>query len=125
MRQSSVFDRLHHVQLTMPPAQEQAARAFFVGVLGMSEIDKPPVLAARGGAWFRAGGVELHLGVEDDFRPARKGHPGILVDDLEDLVARLGGDGQQVTWDGDFPGYRRVYAVDPFGNRLEFLEPSQ
>lgn len=110
----------------MPRDEEEAARAFFAGVLGMSEVDKPPVLAARGGAWFRAGDVELHLGVEDDFRPARKGHhPGILVNDLDDVVARLRGGGQQVTWDGDFPGYRRVYAVDPFGNRLEFLEASQ
>lgn len=77
-----MFTRLHHVQLSMPTGQEDKARQFFVGVLGMTEIDKPPVLAARGGAWFRAGDVELHLGVEDDFRPARKGHPGVLVSDL-------------------------------------------
>lgn len=119
-----MFDRLHHMQLAMPPDEEEAARAFFVGVLGMTEVDKPSALAARGGAWFRAGGVELHLGVEAEFRPARKGHPGILVDDLDGVVSRLGGAGQQVTWDGDFPGYRRVYAFDPFGNRLEFLEAS-
>ena len=119
-----MFDRLHHMQLAMPRGEEESARAFFAGVLGMTEIDKPPVLAGRGGAWFRAGAVELHLGVEDGFRPARKGHPGILVDDLDEVVARLHGADQQVTWDADFPGYRRVYAVDPFGNRLEFLEPS-
>jgi catechol 2,3-dioxygenase-like lactoylglutathione lyase family enzyme len=77
------------------------------------------VLAARGGAWFQAGGVELHLGVEGDFRGAAI---AILVDDLDHLVARLGRAGQDVAWDGDFPGYRRVYAHDPFGNRLEFLE---
>lgn len=115
---------LHHVQLAMPRGAEAAARKFFVGVLGMTEIDKPPVLAARGGAWFRAGGLELHLGVEEDFRPARKGHPGILVTDLDDVVLRLRDAGQDVTWDGDFPGFRRVYAHDPFGNRLEFLEPA-
>lgn len=117
-----MFERLHHVQLAMPRGEEPAARAFYGGVLGMAEIDKPPVLAARGGAWFRAGGVELHLGVEDDFRPARKGHPGILVGGLDEVVRRVRGAGQDVAWDDEFPGYRRVYAHDPFGNRLEFLE---
>lgn len=107
----------------MPRGAEDAARAFFVDVLGMSEIAKPPVLAARGGAWFRAGGVELHLGVEDGFAPARKAHPGIVVDDLDGLADRLRDAGQDATWDGDFPGFRRIYAMDPFGNRLEFLEP--
>jgi len=118
------FDRLHHMQLAMPRAEERAARDFFVGVLGMTEVDKPPVLAARGGAWFRAGDVELHLGVEDNFQPARKGHPGIVVTDLDDVVHRLIESGQDVSWDADFPGFRRVYAHDPFGNRLEFLQPA-
>ncbi|GAA4924250.1 VOC family protein [Actinomycetospora succinea] len=121
----SVFTGLHHVQLAMPVGQEDRARAFFVGVLGMTEIEKPPVLAARGGAWFRAGGLELHLGVEDDFRPARKAHPGIMVDDLDALAGRLEHAGQDVTRDRDFPGFRRFYAHDPFGNRLEFLEPGE
>lgn len=116
------FDRLHHMQLAMPRGEERAARDFFVGVLGMLEVDKPPVLAARGGAWFRAGEVELHLGVEEGFRPARKGHPGILVTDLDDVVHRLIEAGQDVSWDAEFTGFRRVYAQDPFGNRLEFLE---
>ncbi len=119
-----MFDRLHHVLLSMPPGDEAAARAFFAGVLGMTEVAKPAALAARGGgAWFRAGGVELHLGVEEDFRPAAKAHPGIVVDDLDHLVARLAEAGQPVRWDRDFPGFRRVYAHDPFGNRLEFLQP--
>lgn len=113
------------MQLAMPRGEEQAARDFFVGVLGMTEIAKPAVLAARGGAWFRSGGVELHLGVEEDFRPALKGHPGILVTDLDDVVARLVEAGQDAVWDGDFPGFRRVYASDPFGNRLEFLQTAQ
>jgi len=113
------------MQLAMPLCEEETARRFFIGVLGMSEIDKPPVLAARGGAWFRSGGLELHLGVEDDFRPAAKGHPGILTDDLDEVVRRLREAGQDVTWDDDLPGFRRVYAQDPFGNRLEFLQPAK
>ncbi len=110
------------MQLTMPRGQEQAARTFYADVLGMVEVDKAPALAARGGAWFRSGRVELHLGVEDDFRPSRKGHPGILVTDLDEVVRRLHSAGQDVRWDAEFPGFRRVYASDPFGNRMEFLE---
>lgn len=112
------------MQLAMPRGEGQAARDFFVGVLAMIEIDKPAVLAARGGAWFRAADVELHLGVDEDFRPARKGHPGIAVTDLDDVVHRLSEAGQDVRRDADVPGFRRVYAHDPFGNRLEFLQPA-
>ena len=107
----------------MPAGAEAAAVAFYAGVLGMTEVQKPPVLAARGGAWFKAGGVELHLGVEDSFSPARKAHPGILVTDLDELAARLTAAGVEPDWDGEFPGHRRCYASDPFGNRLEFLQP--
>lgn len=81
------------------------------------------MLPARGGAWFRAGGVELHLGVEDDVVPARKAHPGILVTDLDALVTRLEATGVGTRPDDGFPGHRRVYADDPFGNRLELLQP--
>jgi catechol 2,3-dioxygenase-like lactoylglutathione lyase family enzyme len=121
---STMLSRLHHVQLAMPAGRENDARAFFVGVLGMTEIDKPPVLAARGGAWFRDDGVEIHLGVEADFAPARKAHPGLVVDDLDEAARRVATTGQDVTWDTDFPGFRRFYAQDPFGNRLEFLQPA-
>lgn len=114
---------LHHAQLAMPRGAEDAARAFYAGVIGMVELEKPPVLAARGGCWFRGGGVELHLGVEDPFQPARKAHPGILVEDLADLEAALERAGHAVIRDDAFPGFRRCYAADPFGNRLEFLEP--
>jgi len=108
-----MFQRLHHMQLAMPKGEEDAARTFFGDVLGMTEVEKPPVLAARGGAWFRAGEVELHLGVEEEFVAACKAHPGILVDDLDVIVEWLRGAGQDVSWDGDFPGYRRVYAYAP------------
>jgi extradiol dioxygenase family protein len=114
---------IHHVQLACPAGSEPALREFYGGVLGLAEIPKPPVLAARGGCWFRGHGIELHLGVEDDFRPARKAHPGLLVSGLDEWAARLEGAGFAVRWDGDFPGMRRFYSDDPVGNRLEFLEP--
>jgi catechol 2,3-dioxygenase-like lactoylglutathione lyase family enzyme len=117
------LDGLHHAQLAIPPGAEPAARAFYADILGMAELPKPPILAARGGCWFRSGGLEIHLGVEPDFRPARKAHPGILAGNLDALAGRLGEHGVAVRWDGEFPGHRRFYASDPFGNRLEFLEP--
>ncbi|MDL5157387.1 VOC family protein [Actinomycetospora termitidis] len=118
-----MFATIHHVQLAMPAGREDEARTFFVGALGMIEVDKPPVLAARGGAWFRGGGVELHLGVEEPFAPARKAHPGLVVDDIAEAARRVATTGRDVAWDTDFPGFRRFYAHDPFGNRLEFLQP--
>lgn len=114
---------LHHVQLAAPAGSEAVLRQFYVTVLGMSEVPKPPALAARGGAWFRSGSLELHIGVEDDFRPARKAHPGILVDDLDAVVLRLAEHGVQAGWDERFPGFRRCYVADPHGNRLELLQP--
>lgn len=119
------FVALHHTQLAMPRGGEAEARAFYAGALGMTELQKPPVLAARGGCWFRGGGLELHLGVEDPFAPAKKAHPGLLIDNLSGLAAALEEAGRTVTWDDNFPGYSRFYADDPFGNRLEFLEPEQ
>jgi catechol 2,3-dioxygenase-like lactoylglutathione lyase family enzyme len=115
---------IDHVQLAMPAGGEDDARAFYDGVLGIPEKPKPPHLAARGGCWFAAAGVELHLGVEDGFRPARKAHPALLVDDLAALVRRLGEAGVDVVEDEPLPGYDRVYVADPFGNRLELLEPT-
>ena len=115
---------LHHVQLAIPPGGEDRCRAFWGDVLGMQEVDKPAVLAARGGCWFRGGGLEVHLGVEEEFAPARKAHPGILVRNLAELATAFEAAGVKVTWDGEFPGHDRFYASDPFGNRLEFLEPA-
>jgi catechol 2,3-dioxygenase-like lactoylglutathione lyase family enzyme len=117
------FFGVHHVQLASPAGSEPTLREFYVGVLGMTEIPKPPVLAARGGVWFGSGGVELHLGVEADFRPARKAHPGLLTTDLDGLVGRLHAAGVEARWDGDLPGHRRCYVDDPVGNRIELLQP--
>ncbi|WP_051852259.1 VOC family protein [Streptomyces aureocirculatus] len=117
------FGGLHHVQLAIPPGAEELCREFWGDILGMTELEKPPVLAARGGCWFRGGGLEVHLGVEKDFRPSGKAHPGILVTSLRALAARLEEHGVDVTWDDAFPGYDRFYAFDKLGNRLEFLEP--
>ncbi|MEH1013324.1 glyoxalase [Micromonospora sp. CPCC 206060] len=115
---------IHHVQLACPRDSEAASRSFYVGVLGLVEKPKPPALAARGGCWFTGYGVELHLGVEDDFRPARKAHPGLLRPDLDPLAARLAAAGYPVTWaDGELPGMRRFHTEDVHGNRLEFLAP--
>ncbi|MFE6803000.1 VOC family protein [Streptomyces sp. NPDC057681] len=114
---------LDHVQLAAPAGSEDALRRFYGGALGMTETPKPPALAARGGCWFEAGQVRLHLGIERDFRPARKAHPGLRVTGIEAYAARLAAHGVRITWDGDLPGHRRFYADDPVGNRLEFLEP--
>jgi|SRR5579875_2270623 len=107
----------------MPPGGEQLARDFYAGVLGMQELQKPSALAGRGGAWFAAGDVQLHLGVEEEFRPARKAHPGLLVADLAALRARLEAAGAPLADDVELSGLARLHASDPFGNRLEFLQP--
>ncbi|MFW6724324.1 VOC family protein [Streptomyces sp. MAR4 CNY-716] len=112
---------LDHVQLAVPAGSEEILRIFYGDVLGMTEVPKPAVLAARGGCWFTSGAVTLHLGVEQDFRPARKAHPALVVTDLDALARRLAARGHHVTWaDGEIPGVRRFHTADPFGNRLEF-----
>jgi catechol 2,3-dioxygenase-like lactoylglutathione lyase family enzyme len=111
---------LDHVQLACPPSGEDEARAFYGGLLGLREIEKPEPLRARGGVWFECGAHQLHLGVEDDFRPALKAHPALRVSGVQELRAlaeRLG----DVRWDEDLPGYERFYVSDPFGNRIEVL----
>lgn len=114
---------IHHVQLACPPGSEPVLREFYGGVLGLEELRKPAALAARGGCWFRGHGIELHLGVEQDFRPARKAHPGLQVSGLDAWADRLRDAGYPVRFDDEFPGMRRFYTHDPNGNRLEFLEP--
>ena len=114
---------LDHVQLAAPPGREAEARAFYGTLLGLPEIAKPPVLAARGGVWFACGGdgQQLHVGVEREFAPARKAHPALLVDDLDALATRLREAAYEVSWDDAIPGVRRCYVADPFGNRLELV----
>lgn len=113
---------IDHVQLAMPAGEEERARGFYFGLLGIPEVQKPASLARRGGVWFQQGPVKIHLGVEADFRPALKAHPALLVRDLASLARRLGEAGVQVVKDDDLPGYDRVYVSDPFGNRLELME---
>jgi catechol 2,3-dioxygenase-like lactoylglutathione lyase family enzyme len=112
-----------HVQLAMPAGGEDAARRFYGSLLGLPEIPKPPALAARGGCWFEDGTVKIHLGVESDFRPARKAHPALLVSGLRELVGSFADAGFAVRDDEPLEGYDRVYVDDPFGNRIELMEP--
>lgn len=113
--------RVDHVQLACPPGGEEEARRFFGTILGMVELEKPAPLRARGGCWFRSGEVELHIGVEEDFRPQRKAHPAFAVADLDEVAATLEQAGGPVTWDTSLPDVRRFFTADPFGNRIEFL----
>ena len=106
----------------MPAGQEDAARAFYGGVLGLTEQPKPANLVSRGGVWFIGGAVKIHLGVEPEFRPARKAHPAFLVDDLEALAEQCAQAQHTVVTDEPLAGYKRVYVSDPFGNRLELME---
>jgi catechol 2,3-dioxygenase-like lactoylglutathione lyase family enzyme len=117
---------LHHVQVAAPPGCEDAARSFYGGLLGLRELEKPPLLAIRGGCWFGAGAGELHVGVEDPFRPASKAHPALLVgstEALEGLAKSLAASGVEVRWadDAEIPGQRRFHVSDPWGNRLELV----
>lgn len=111
-----------HVQIAMPRGEEEQARAFYAGVLGMKEVPKPARLVPRGGVWLRGGNAYLHLGVEDDFRPARKAHPAFLVHDLKELEERCRAAGSPIVRDQPLEGYDSFYVSDPFGNRLEFME---
>ena len=115
--------RIDHVQLAMPAGGEPEARRFYSGLLGIPEAPKPAELAGRGGAWFESGELKLHLGVEAEFRAAKKAHPGLLVSGLAELLQVLARAGVLVHEDHDLPGYQRAFVSDPFGNRIELLEP--
>jgi catechol 2,3-dioxygenase-like lactoylglutathione lyase family enzyme len=112
-----------HVQLAMPAGREDEARAFYAGLLGIPERVKPPELAKRGGCWFERGALKLHLGVEAEFRPARKAHPAFIVEDLAALRAALEGSGHRISTDAELAEFDRIFVDDPFGNRIELMEP--
>lgn len=112
---------LHHVQVSCPVGGEAAARRFYGDALGIPEVEKPPILAARGGCWFRGESVEIHVGVEASFVPAQKAHPAFLVEDIDGTADRVAGLGFPMTWDDAFPGYRRFHTADGNGNRVEIL----
>ncbi len=118
-RSAAEWVTIHHVQLAMPAGGESRARAFYVDVLGLAEVTKPTVLAARGGCWFEAGPVRVHLGVEEPFAPARKAHPALVLRHLEAFVASRG---LTVRWSDEIPGTVRCHLDDPFGNRIELIE---
>lgn len=115
---------IDHVQLAMPAGEEDKARSFYGEVLGITEKRKPAHLARRGGVWFEDGPLKIHLGVEKDFRPAKKAHPALLVKDLDKLTEKCKSAGYEVVYDEPLKGYHRIYASDPFGNRIELMEPS-
>ena len=117
----SVFTAIDHVQLAMPVGEEEAARRFYRDLLGMVEIPKPAELAKRGGCWFESGSVQLHLGVEVDFRPAKKAHPALRCRDYDVLTSRLGTAGVEVKPDESIAAVRRCHVSDPFGNRIELI----
>jgi catechol 2,3-dioxygenase-like lactoylglutathione lyase family enzyme len=114
--------QLHHVQLAIPPGDERRCDEFYVTLLGFHEVEKPPIQAARGGRWYQRDEVALHLGVEEAFRPARKAHPALSVDNFDELVASLTNAGLEVRFDETIPGRRHCYVDDPVGNRLELID---
>jgi catechol 2,3-dioxygenase-like lactoylglutathione lyase family enzyme len=115
------FSRTDHVQLAMPAGEEDRARNFYRDLLGMTEIPKPPELAKRGGCWFSSGSVQIHLGIEADFHPARKAHPALCCRDYHELVARLHAANVEVKDDNNIPDVHRCHLSDPFGNRIELI----
>jgi catechol 2,3-dioxygenase-like lactoylglutathione lyase family enzyme len=118
---SAPFVAYDHVQLAMPAGEEDRARAFYRDVLGMTELEKPDNLKKRGGAWFASGSLQLHLGVEADFRSARKAHPALRCTDFDALVAQLRTNGVDVAVEAFEDGVRHGYIADPFGNRIELI----
>ncbi len=113
---------LDHVQIAIPIASESRARAFYSGILGFTEIAKLPQMAERKSIWFVAGAVNLHLGIELDFTPAKRAHPAFLVQGLNAILAACERAGLSAKPDTSFNGFRRVHVFDPFGNRLELME---
>lgn len=119
---SFVIKKIDHVQLVAPKGCEEAARGFFSDILGLAEVEKPEELKKRGGVWFEFGTYQLHIGVEEPFSPAKKAHPGFVVENIEELKKLLSEKQITFTSDDNLPGASRIHVHDPFGNRLEFLE---
>ncbi len=119
---SPALTAIDHVQLAIPPGAEAVCRPYYADLLGMTEVEKPEALRGRGGLWFRAGAVEVHLGVDADFRPALKAHPAFRAAGIDGLAERLVAAGHPVRWDEAIAGRRRFFSADPCGNRLEFIE---
>ena len=113
---------LDHVQLAIPVGGEERARAFYGGILRFSEIEKPAEMKGRNSIWFVAGPVNLHLGLDAEFHPAKRAHPALVVDNLDEIVAACDRAGLATKPDVGFGGFRRVHVFDPFGNRLELME---
>jgi len=116
---ASIWTGIDHVQLAIPVGGEGAARAFYVGVLGFTEVPKPAVMIARGGAWFESGAVKIHVGSEEAFVPARKAHPALTVRGLISFISRAG---LEARWNDEIEGVTRCHIDDPFGNRIELIE---
>jgi catechol 2,3-dioxygenase-like lactoylglutathione lyase family enzyme len=116
---------LDHVQLAMPAGREAEARKFYADTLGIPEVPKPPDLAKRGGCWFERGALKVHLGLDADFRAAKKAHPALVVEDLAALKSALATGGYKMKTDEPLEGYDRIYVDDPFGNRIELMEPKR
>ena len=114
---------LDHILIAMPAGREEEARAFYSGVLGLTEKRKAPEVAARGGCWFELGGLQVHLGVEENFIPARKAHPAFIVEDLAGMIEKAVAGGYTFTADVPLEGFDRRHVLDPFGNRIELIEP--
>ena len=114
---------LDHVQLAMPEGEENKARSFYQGLLGLTEVEKPENLKKRGGCWFQSGDIKIHLGVEMPFTPATKAHPAFIVSDLNKLAEIMQQAGYRVVTDEPLVGFDRLYIDDPFGNRIEFMQP--
>jgi catechol-2,3-dioxygenase len=118
---NTMIKKIDHLQLAMPPGAEEKARLYYSDILDMSEVEKPEPLASRGGCWFQINNVILHLGVENDFTPAKKAHPAFCVEEIDDLSVKLQEKGYTVIWDKALPQINRFYTHDPFGNRIEFM----
>lgn len=111
-----------HVQVAIPRGEEERARAFYCGLLGLREIPKPGATAGRGGVWFECGELQLHLGIEEPFAPARKAHPALRIQGYDELLASLIASGYRVVQDTSLPGVTRSFVSDPFGNRVELID---